>query len=170
MSAEQELFKQVMRRWASGVAIVTTRIEDQIHGLTVSGFAGISLEPPLVMVSVGHNQVSHQWLSRAGCYAVNLLRADQAALSNRFAGRRDEVEDRFQGLAHRAVASGAPILEDCLAWFDCRLDATCEVGDHTLFIGAILAGEVVSDAPPLIYFDGQYPRLQLDRETDSVAK
>ena len=163
MSAEQELFKKVMRRWASGVAIVTTRIGDQVHGLTVSGFAGISLEPPLVLVSVGHNQVSHMWLSDAGCFAVNLLRADQAELSNRFAGRHSQAADRFEGLAYRTVASGAPVLDDCLAWFDCRLDSTHEVGDHTLFIGAILAGEVLSDAPPLIYFDSGYPPLQLNR-------
>ena len=87
MSAGEDLFKQVMRRWASAVTIVTTRVGDQVRGLTVSGFAGISLDPPLVMISVGHNQNSHTWISDGGCFAVNFLRADQRVLSDRFAGR-----------------------------------------------------------------------------------
>jgi flavin reductase (DIM6/NTAB) family NADH-FMN oxidoreductase RutF len=159
MSAGQDLFKQVMRRWASAVTIVTTRVGDQVRGLTVSGFAGISLEPPLVMISVGHNQNSHTWISDGGCFAVNFLRADQRVLSDRFAGRPAAVADRFVGVAHRSEISGAPVLEECLAWFDCRVAAAHVVGDHTLFIGEVLAGAVVSDADPLVYYDGAYRRL-----------
>lgn len=155
-----------MRRWASGVSIVTTRLGAEVYGLTVSGFAGISLDPPLVMVSVGHNQISHDQLRDGACYGVNLLRNDQADLSNRFAGLQEGVADRFEGVAYRSAVSGAPILDDCLAWFDCRLDAMHAVGDHTLFIGAVLAGEVVSAAPPLIFYNGDYPPLLLKEITE----
>ncbi|HLF29134.1 MAG TPA: flavin reductase family protein [Anaerolineae bacterium] len=164
MSAGQDIFKQVMRRWASGVAIVTTRLGAEMHGLTVSGFGGISLEPPLVLVSIGHNQHSHNWIKDSGNYAVNFLRADQADLSDRFARRTAEGEDRFAGIAYRSAVSGAPILEECLAWFDCRLTARHVVGDHTLFVGEVLAGEVVSDAPPLIYYNGAYRPLAAEPE------
>ena len=154
MSTGPELFKKVMRRWASGVTIVTTRIGEDVYGLTVSGFAGISLEPPLVMVSIGHDQNSHNWIRDGGCYAVNFLRADQADLSDRFA--TVDVRHRFAGLRYRTVASGAPVLDDCLAWFDCRLAAEHAVGDHTIFVGEVLTGEVLSDAPPLVYFNRGY--------------
>jgi flavin reductase (DIM6/NTAB) family NADH-FMN oxidoreductase RutF len=116
------------------------------------------------MVSVGHNQASHDLLRDGACFGVNLLRADQAELSNRFAGLQEGVTDRFEGVAHRSVVSGAPILDDCLAWFDCRLEAMHVVGDHTLFIGAVLAGEVVSAAPPLIFYNGGYPALRLKED------
>jgi len=160
MAADAELFKQVMRRWASAVTIVTTSVNDAVYGLTVSGFAGISLDPPLVMVSVGHDQNSHVWLQDGGCYAVNFLTEDQIDLSDRFAGRRPDVPDRFAGVPYHTQASGAPILDGCLAWFDCRVVAAHVVGDHTIFIGEVLAGEVVKEARPLLYYDGAYRRLE----------
>jgi len=169
MSVDQEVFKKVMRRWVSGVSIVTTRVGEHIYGLTVSGFAGISLDPPLVMVSVGHEQGSHDRLRDGGCYGVSLLRADQVGISDRFAGLLEGISDRFDGIAYHSVISGAPILDDCLAWFDCRLDATHTIGDHTLFIGAVLAGDVVSDAPPLVFYNSHYPRLLLKETGDSSA-
>jgi flavin reductase (DIM6/NTAB) family NADH-FMN oxidoreductase RutF len=158
MPVGEEVFKQVMRRWASAVTIVTTKVGEEVHGLTVSGFAGISLDPPLVMVSVGHNQDSHIWIQDGGCFGINFLRADQVDLSDRFAGRTPDA-DRFAGVAYRAEISGAPILEDCIAWFDCRVAAAHVVGDHTIFIGDVLAGAVVSDASPLLYYDGAYRQL-----------
>jgi len=165
MPADQDVFKRVMRRWASGVAIVTTRRGEDVHGLTVSGFVGVSLDPPLVVVSVGHDQFSHDRIRQGGCYAINFLRADQAGLSDRFAGLMDDAANRFDGVAYRLGSGGAPILEDCLAWFDCRLAATHVVGDHTLFVGEVLAGEVVSDAPPLVFYNRDYHRLEVRGET-----
>ena len=162
MPVDQDLFKRVMRRWASGVSIVTTRLGDAAHGLTVSGFTGLSLDPPLVMVSIGHNQHSYAWIRHSGCFAVNFLRADQVDLSDLFAGRVVEAADRFASVAYRSEVSGAPIFEECLAWFDCRVVAAHVVGDHTLFVGEILAGEVVSQAAPLIYHNGDYRRLLVD--------
>lgn len=168
MPFSQDEFKRVMRRWANAVAIVTTQLGDEVHGLTVSGFTGISLNPPLVMVSIGHDQHSHAWIRKSGCYAVNFLRADQSELSDRFAGRLGDEVDRFAGVAYRAVVSGAPILVDCLAWFDCRTVSALVVGDHTLFIGEILAGDVTSDAAPLVYFDGDYRPLLVDEAERAV--
>ena len=152
-------FKRVMRRWTVGVAIVTTRLADAVHGLTASGFVGVSLDPPLVTVSIGHDQHSHAWIKNSGCFAVNFLRADQRDLSDLFAGRLSEAVDRFAGVTYRSEVSGAPIFDKCLAWFDCRVVAAHVVGDHTLFVGEILAGDVVGDAAPLVYYDGDYRRL-----------
>lgn len=160
MLAGQDIFKRVMRRWASAVTIVTTRIGAETHGLTVSAFAGISLDPPLVLVSIGHNQDSHHWVKEGGCFAVNFLRADQADRSDRFAGRAVDGADRFAGVRTHAAVSGAPILDECLAWFDCRVVAAHIVGDHTIFIGEVLAGQVASEVDPLLYYDGAYRTLE----------
>ncbi|HEY4690802.1 MAG TPA: flavin reductase family protein [Anaerolineae bacterium] len=159
MSVDQSAFKRVMRRWASGVTIVTTRAGREVYGLTVSGFGGISLDPALVMVSIGHDQRSHDKIREGGVYAVNILHADQVALSDRFASRDPEIADRFAGVACRTVVSGAPVLDDCLAWFDCRVVAEHVVGDHTLFIGDVLAGDVARQAQPLVYSNRGYYRL-----------
>jgi len=169
MSVDSSLFKRVMRRWPSGVAIVTTRLGDEVHGLTVSGFGGISLEPALVMVSIGHNQASHDKLRAGGAYAVNFLHTGQADLSDRFAGRYGDDVDRFAGVAYHAAVTGAPILDKCLAWFDCRLVAEHIVGDHTLFIGEVLAGDVVGDEPPLVFYNTHYPRLSPLPATETTA-
>ena len=147
-------FKHVMRQWASAVTIVTLHNKETIHGLTLSGFVGLSLEPPLVMISVGRELHSHTILREGECFAVNFLREDQRELSDRFAGRKGNV-DRFEGLATRIAVTGAPVLEECLAWMDCRVIAITPAGDHTLYIGEVLASGV-SGGKPLLYWSGDY--------------
>ena len=110
-------FKYVMRQWASGVTVVTMQAHDRLHGLTVSGFISVTPEPPLVLISIGQELTSHNILHEAGAFAVNFLREDQLELSDRFAGRLGEV-DRMGGIPTHTAATGAPIMEDCLAWMD----------------------------------------------------
>jgi flavin reductase (DIM6/NTAB) family NADH-FMN oxidoreductase RutF len=151
-------FKYVMRQWASGVSIVTMQTEDRRHGLTVSGFLSISPEPPLVLISVGQELASDLLLQASGAYAVNFLRDDQHELSDRFAGRLGET-DRFAGLTTHTAATGAPIVDDCLAWLDCRVVTTHIVGNHTLFIGEVVAAGVNGSAKPLIYWSAEYRHI-----------
>ena len=152
-------FKYVMRQWASGVSIATMQTEERRHGLTISGFLSISPEPPLVLISVGQELTSDSLLQASGAYAINFLRDDQRELSDRFAGRLGEV-DRFEGLITHTEATGAPILDDCLAWLDCRVVSTHVVGDHTLFIGEVVAAGANSPAGPLVYWNADYHRLE----------
>ena len=152
-------FKYVMRQWTSGVSIVTMQTPEKQHGLTVSGFLSISPEPPLVLISVGQELASDTLLQASGAYAVNFLRDDQSELSDRFAGRLGEV-DRFEGLTTHTAATGAPILDDCLAWLDCRVVATHVVGDHTLFVGEVVAAGVNGAAKPLLYWNADYRRVE----------
>jgi flavin reductase (DIM6/NTAB) family NADH-FMN oxidoreductase RutF len=159
MPISSDQFKYVMRQWASGVSVVTMQTEERRHGLTISGFLSISPEPPLVLISVGQELTSDVLLQASGAYAVNFLRDDQLELSDRFAGRLGEI-DRFEGLTMHMAATGAPILEDCLAWLDCRVVATHIVGDHTLFIGEVVAAGVNGSAKPLIYWNADYRKLE----------
>jgi flavin reductase (DIM6/NTAB) family NADH-FMN oxidoreductase RutF len=159
MPIASDQFKFVMRQWASGVSIVTMQTEARQHGLTVSGFLSISPEPPLVLISIGQELTSDLLLQASGAYAINFLRDDQAELSDRFAGRLGEV-DRFAGVTTRTAATGAPILEDCAAWLDCRIVSSQVVGDHTLFIGEVVAAGVNGAAKPLIYWSADYRKLE----------
>ncbi len=159
MPISSDQFKYVMRQWASGVTIVTMQAEQQQHGLTVSGFLSISPEPPLVLISIGQELTSDTLLQASGAFAVNLLRDDQRELSDRFAGRLGVI-DRFEGLKTQAAATGAPILEDCLAWLDCRVVSTQVAGDHTLYIGEVVAAGVNDSTKPLMYWNADYRKLE----------
>jgi flavin reductase (DIM6/NTAB) family NADH-FMN oxidoreductase RutF len=156
-------FKHIMRQWVSGVTIVSMRSGDWLHGLTVSGFLSVSLEPPLVLISIGQELQSHATLKKSGAFAVNFLSEEQRTLSDRFAGRLGDV-DRFDGVPYRTAETGSPILQECLAWLDCRIVASYAAGDHTLYIGEVVAAgtQEQEEGRPLLYWNADYRRLDGD--------
>jgi flavin reductase (DIM6/NTAB) family NADH-FMN oxidoreductase RutF len=156
VSITAEEFRRVMREWASGVSIVTTRRPGGIRGITVSSFCSLSLEPPLVLVCIARNAKSHALIAEQGAFAVNVLRADQRDLSERAASRSGEGAAWLEDVAWTAEATGAPRLADCLAWIDCRIVARHEEGDHTIFVGRVEAAGAAGSGDPLLYFRGAY--------------
>lgn len=152
-------FKQIMRRWASTVTIVTTRSGSEIHGLTATAFSSLSASPPMVLVCVGRMARSHELITESGVFCVNFLAADMKDLSDRFAGRLTS-EERYAGLDHTTHATGAPVLSRALAFLDCRVAQSFTAGDHTIFTGHVeSAGLLRPDDLPLLYFHGTYRRL-----------
>lgn len=151
-------FKHIMRQWASGVTVVTMQAEGRKHGLTVSGFLGVSLEPPLVLISIGEELTSDALLKESAAFVVNFLREDQSELSDRFAGRLGAV-DRLEGVPTHPSTTGAPILKECLAWLDCRVVITQTAGDHILYIGEVMAAGLNEHAKPLLYWNADYRQL-----------
>ncbi len=150
----------VMRFWATGVAVLTTRAGDARHGMTVSSFTSISLTPPLVLVCVEQGVRTHRLLAEAGVFALSLLGVDQAAISDRFAGRETEAQDRLAGLPTFTAVTGAPILADHLAYLDCRVVAAHPSADHTIFVAEVLAAAGPGgETSPLLYFNRGYHRL-----------
>lgn len=157
MAVSVEAFKAAMSAWATGVTVVTSRHGDRIHGMTVSDFCGVSLDPPLVLVCADKSSNTLELIEKARLFAVNVLAADQDALSDRFASRKDEHR-RFEGLDWRELETGAPILPGAVASFDCRLEAAHDAGDHVIYVGRV-AEVAVRDAAPLVYFGGRYGDL-----------
>ncbi|MCS7350111.1 MAG: flavin reductase family protein [Anaerolineae bacterium] len=147
-----------MRRWASTVTVVTMRADDQIHGLTATAFTSVSMNPPLVLVCIQNDSRSEALLRKGRCFAVNFLTEDQVALSERFAGRIP-AQDRFEGLAYRAAVTGAPILENALAYLDCTVAGAYWGGDHTIYLGLVEDAGILREGVPLLYFQGTYRRL-----------
>src|SRR4051812_8460320 len=117
MSITSEEFRQALSHFAAGVTITTIRAGDLIHGLTVSAFASVSAEPPLIAVIIDNRHRAKELFEEEGAsFAVNILRHDQSSLSNRFAWVKDE--NRFAEGTWGTAATGAPVLADALAWLD----------------------------------------------------
>lgn len=149
-------FKHVMRHWASTVTVITTRVEGLIYGLTATAFSSLSVQPPMVFVSIYRKTRTHPLVEQSGIFCVNFLAPEMTHISDRFAGRHPG-EDRFAGLAHHGEATGAPILDDALAFLDCRVIEALVTGDHTIFVGQVEASGVQkADQAPLLYFMGKY--------------
>jgi flavin reductase (DIM6/NTAB) family NADH-FMN oxidoreductase RutF len=156
---EVQAFKEVMVRWASGVTIATTRQAATPVGMTVSSFAGVSLQPPQILICVNHKANTHAAIVESGYFAVNLLEVDQLEWGQRFAGLQPAITDRFQGIGWSTAYTGAPILPGVLGWFDCHLCHAFASGDHTIFVGEVVACEVGGDGVPLLYHRRQWRQL-----------
>lgn len=154
-------FKQAGRRFASGVTVVTTRVGDVIHGATVSAFTTLSLEPLQVMISLGQTGRLAALIRESGIFAVSILAVDQEGVSRAFATpSRPTCMHEFPDVHTSVGGTGAPIVEGCLAFFDCLVADAIDTGDHTIFIGRIHALGA-RDGAPLLYFDGAYRQLNL---------
>jgi flavin reductase (DIM6/NTAB) family NADH-FMN oxidoreductase RutF len=152
MSINPELFRKVLSQFATGVTIVTTRDGEEIHGLTANSFCSVSLAPPLVLVCVDKDAHSHDLIHHSGNFAVNILTAAQESLARRFASNNLSAAERFAGIKHHIENTGAPILKEAHGWLDCKLFAAYAGGDHTIFVGEVMAlGEYPGNAPLLFY-------------------
>ncbi|MEQ1691175.1 MAG: flavin reductase family protein [Gemmatimonas sp.] len=157
MPIDADLFRAVLGRFATGVAIVTVRDrEDRDHGMTVSAFTSLSLDPPLVLICIGNDATMAPVMDDAESFAVNVLSAGQEALSRRFAGKLD---DRFAEISSARSASGNVLLDGTLGSLDCRVVARHPAGDHVIVVGAVEAASA-HDGRPLLYYRGGYAQLE----------
>jgi flavin reductase (DIM6/NTAB) family NADH-FMN oxidoreductase RutF len=155
---EGEALRALLRRFPAGVAVVTVEAEGERLGLTVGSLVPLSLDPPLVGISIAREAAMHELLRRAGGFALSLLAAGQEAVAQHFARGVPPIA-HWHGIAHRAGSAGAPLIEGALGWVECRTWAEHEAGDHTFFVGQVLACEPGAAAPPLVYVDRRYRPL-----------
>ena len=156
MPISPEEFRSTLARFASGVTVVTSRDDaGRFHGITVSAFCSVSLDPPLILVCIEKPTGSHEALMKTGLFAVNFLSDGQSELSEHFAS---QAADKLSGIEHRIGANGTPVLSGCIANLECRVMQKIEAGDHTVFIGQVESA-LQSGGEPLIYFRGAYHRL-----------
>jgi flavin reductase (DIM6/NTAB) family NADH-FMN oxidoreductase RutF len=143
-------FRAVLGQWPTGVTLVTTVRDGRRHGVTASSFSSVSLDPPLVSVCLARSAFAHDVVRDAGVFGVTILAKDQAELGQRFA-RYDPAVDRFDGLAWESARTGAPLLSSALGWLDCAVRHAYPGGDHTIFVGEVLAGATPRTTSPLLY-------------------
>jgi len=150
-------FRNALGRFASGVTVVTAVQDGQTHGMTANAFVSVSLDPPLVLVSLDNRSNMHRILPLVGRYGISVLTDQQEALSNHFAGRKIEgLHPRFFTL------NGIPLLEGAVAHFVVEVVDAHPAGDHTLYIGRVEHFESRDDNP-LLFYSGRYGRIQAEK-------
>jgi flavin reductase (DIM6/NTAB) family NADH-FMN oxidoreductase RutF len=159
MTASSEDYRNALRHFPSGVTIVTMRAGEQRHGLTVSAFASVSPDPPLIVIMIDHRHRAHELMEMEDAvFAVNILAQGQEEISNRFAWLKDG--DRFAEGDWREATTGAPVLNDALAWLDCTIHSRSSAGTHTIYVGEVQeVGVPRSDELPLVYWNRGYRLL-----------
>ena len=161
-------FRDAMGCFATGVAVVTGRDEDgEPVGVTVNSFSSVSLSPPLVLFCLDRQADSLQPFTDGKPFAVNILSAEQSALSHRFA---QSGVDKWHGVDWRAGGNDCPALPGAVARYECTSVAAHDGGDHLILVGRVDDVET-SDSAPLLYFRGNYAYLPgaeyaSDREGD----
>ena len=155
MAYDSMLQRRIMGRFATGVSVVTTCYGEELWGMTANAILSVSLDPPLILVSVDRSSQMHEFLKRGKCFAINLLTHAQEELSRRFAttGPKD-----FSDLRLTTAETGAPIFLDALAFIECQINQVIPGGDHDLFLGEPVAGEIY-EGEPLIFYSGKYTQL-----------
>lgn len=195
MAIEKDFFRQVMGHFATGVTIVTTNNQGALGGLTVNAFCSVSLNPPLVLICVDDASNTLSLFRESKVFAVNILTDKQEELSRCFATRSQERFDRFCSASYHTAVTGAPILDDVLAFIDARIVAEYPGGDHTIFLGQVealgtasrvifaddaaqlgstlaqLNGKLpLEEESPLAYYRGQYRHLAYTYQKPSLGE
>ncbi|MED1201737.1 flavin reductase family protein [Heyndrickxia acidicola] len=151
---ENRVFRDTMGKFATGITVVTTESEGNIHGMTVNSFMSVSLEPKLVAISIDEKASMHTLLPQTRKFTVSFLKDDQQKLSMIFAKQLiEETSIEFDRL------DGQPVLKDALAAISCEVTDSLKAGDHTIFIGEV-TGLTKKDGDPLLYFGGKYRNLE----------
>lgn len=158
-----DIFKLAMRRMAAGVTIITTCDNGERGGLTATAVCSLSADPPQLLVCVNRSTHAHDVIKRGANLCVNLLARRHKALAARFAGQKKGVmgEDRFHAGRWTTLKTGAPVLDDALASFDCVVRETVESSTHTIFIGQVVDVRLRAEGHPLLYAGGSYAGLQV---------
>jgi flavin reductase (DIM6/NTAB) family NADH-FMN oxidoreductase RutF len=152
--------REVMRKWVTGVSIVTAEHAGHKHGMTVSSLASISLDPPLVTVTLANTTRTHKLVIEAGYFGVTILSTDQEWLSDRFAGKIPEELDRFASVEIKHLHNNIPVILGGLAHLACQVVHQYPMPASTLFIGEVLSAELGASRPPLVYANRAYKRLE----------
>ena len=147
-------FRTVMGKFATGITVVIAEVDGQVHGMTANAFVSVSLNPPLVLVSVDNRAHMKAAIDQSGRFAISVLRAEMEYISTHFAGRHQEgYEPVFERRADH------PVLVDAIAHIVTKLWAAYPGGDHTLFVGEVVHLES-NDEEPVLYYAGKYRQLQ----------
>jgi len=158
MAVTAEQLKESMRHWASGVAIVTSRYGDEVHGMTVNSFTSVSITPPIIVVTLANTTRTYKLVKQSGVFGVTFLNSIQQHLSERFAGQIEEQQDRFEGLETFVIEKGVPFIKGGLAYLECEVQEEYAMEFSTLFIAKVMA-TIKGSGTPLIYHNRGYYKL-----------
>ncbi|MGU3492485.1 flavin reductase family protein [Xanthobacteraceae bacterium A53D] len=157
-----EAYRAAMRHLAGAVSLFTVGAAPHRAGLTASSLTSFAVEPPTLLICINRSSPARPELLARGSFAVNVLAAHQQDVAERFAGLRGvHGEDRFAEGRWGTMATGAPVLEDALAAFDCELDEVIERHSHMIVLGRVVATRLSEQAEPLVYWARDFRQLDL---------
>jgi flavin reductase (DIM6/NTAB) family NADH-FMN oxidoreductase RutF len=159
MTLDSEQLRRAMRAWTTGVAIVTSIYARQQYGMTVNSFTSVSLEPPLISVTLRRLTHTHDLVVKSGLFSVTVLTAAQKDLSDRFAGKVPNVIDRFAGVETETISFDSPVFKEGMAYFDCKVVSSMPVGENTLFVAEVVDARGDGQGDPLVYHNREYWHL-----------
>ena len=149
-------FRHVLGHHPTGVAAITTVDTDgRPHGMAVSSFTSVSLDPPLVAFILDKTSSTWPRIEASGVFCVNVLAADQEHVCRALATKGS---DKFAALSWRPAGTGSPMLDGSVAWIDCRLDGVTDAGDHRIVLGLVADLDITSTDAPLLFHRGRYGR------------
>ncbi len=150
---EDRLFRTAMGKLATGVTVITTKVGENVHGMTANAFMSVSLNPKLVLISIGEKANMNQLIKESGKFAVSVLNESQQDLSAYFAGQiKEERNVKFD------TFNEMPVIKDALVNLTCNVHESVIAGDHTLYIGEVTDLRV-EDGEPLGFFEGKYKKV-----------
>ncbi|WP_430790770.1 flavin reductase family protein [Virgibacillus flavescens] len=155
---DDRTFRTAMGRFATGVTVITTKLGDEVKGMTANAFMSVSLDPALVLISIGENAHINNYVKESGKFAVSILNSDQQEISAYFAGQiKEDREIDFNWF------NGMPTIEDSLVNLTCDVHNSVDAGDHTLYIGEV-TDVCIADGKPLAFYSGKYNELHACEE------
>lgn len=160
MAVDPLEFRSIIGHFATGVTVITTAAGEEMQGMTANAVTSLSLDPVMLLICVEKTTHTHGLLERSGVFAVNILAEHQEDVSRIFAKRAEPEIGTLRGQRFRLGDTGAPILEDCLAYIECRVADVMDGGDHSIFLGEVVHEGVVSEGKPLIFYRGGYASLR----------
>lgn len=153
---EKKGVKETLSRLVYGVYLLTTLREGEINGMPVSWVSQVSHNPPLVMVAVAEKRYTHSMLKESQVFALNLVDRNRKELMDGFVTRQGPRSSKFNKVRHREGQTGCPILEEVLAYLECRVTASYSAGDHTIFIGEVVDAASIKEGVSLSEWDYGY--------------
>ena len=156
---DQQPFRSAWRKFVTGVTVITT-IENggAVHGMAANGIASVSLDPLLVLISIGHERDSNPLIKSSGRFAINIL-SDRQEAAAKYYGAPSEKRKGDPGIEFAFTGNGSAVLPGCLAYMDCHVEGQHEAGDHTLFIAGVDELEV-NPGRPLLFYEGGFHHIE----------
>ena len=156
---DKAAFRYVMGHFATGVTVMTTTVAGRMHGITISAFASVSLEPLLILISLERSTVMHDLVMQSRSFALNILGEHSESTARFFADNARLSGPEFREGGYRLGTIGCPILKEATGFIDATVYSSHEAGDHTIIVGQVVTADVVSEEEPLIYYRSGYRQL-----------
>jgi flavin reductase (DIM6/NTAB) family NADH-FMN oxidoreductase RutF len=152
----EQQWQTALGQMTYGIYVLTTKKDDEINGMIASWVTQVSYDPPLILAAVHPNRYSHDMIVQSRVFGLHIIDQSRKDLLARFKG--PDPKEKFSEIAWKKGKTGVPVLQDCLAWFELQVQEQHQPGNHTLFIGKVVAAGVHSDATPLstLDYDGMY--------------